>query len=394
MHKIGRRAFIKTAGKGAAALCLALPLKARAGERDKKADEGVRIIAVEEHFSTPGHLDLIRAIMEKRYSDPVVLAEEEYISSDAPFIPLMGNPETRDMVGRLMDTGEGRLQIMDRFGIDMQVLFLVSPGVQVLDADGATKLAEEMNNRLAKIVREHPSRFAGLACLAPQSPERAADELERAVTDLGLKGACINSHTKGEYLDDQKYRMIFQRAEKLNVPIYLHPRAPSPGMIKPHLGYPLLDSAMWGFGSETGLHAMRLICSGLFDEHEKLKIILGHLGEAIPFWMWRIENFWGKTPLSKKLKKTPRQYFKDNFAVSTSGMFSGPALEHVMKVVGVENIMFAVDYPFESPETAVTFISEAQISDGDKKKICHLNAERIFQTPGIMGSHVQASAKN
>lgn len=376
MLKIDRRSFIKTAGKGVAVLWLSSPLKTLAAGRT--ADEGVRIISVEEHFSTPGHLDLIRAIMEKRYSDPKVPAEEAYISSDAPFIPLMDNPETRAMVERLTDTGEGRRKIMDGFGIDMQVLSLVSPGVQFLDTDGAVKLSKEMNDRLAKIVREHPSRFAGLACLAPQSPEEAADELERAVKDLGLKGACINSHTKGEYLDDKKFRVIFQRAEKLDVPIYLHPRAPSPDMIKPLLDYPLLDSAMWGFGSETGLHAMRLICSGLFDEHEKLRIVLGHLGEAIPFWMWRIENFWEKTPLSKSLRKTPSQYFKDNFAVSTSGMFSKEALEYVMKVVGADNIMFAVDYPFESPETAVNFISDFQMSRQDREKICHLNAEKIF----------------
>jgi predicted TIM-barrel fold metal-dependent hydrolase len=260
----------------------------------------------------------------------------------------------------------------------MQVLSLVSPGVQFLDAGTATRLAKEMNDQLAKIVRDHPSRFAGLACLAPQSPERAADELERAVTDLGLKGACINSHTKGEYLDEKKYRVIFQRADRLKAPIYLHPRAPSSGMIEPHLGYPMLDSAMWGFGSETGLHAMRLICSGVFDEYENLKIVLGHLGEAIPFWMWRIENFWKITPISKSLKKTPSQYFRDNFAVSTSGMFSGPVLEYVMKVVGVDNIMFAVDYPFESPETAVKFISEFQMPRKDRENICHKNAERIF----------------
>jgi len=376
MPTIGRRAFIKIVGKGAAALWLTSPLKTLAGEG--KAKEGVRVISVEEHFSTPEHLDLLRSILENRYPDPAVLAEEANISSDAPFIPLMSNSETRAMVDRLMDTGEDRLAIMNRYGIDMQVLSLVSPGVQVLGAEDATKLATEMNNRLAKIVQDHPSRFAGLACLAPQSPEKAADELERAVADLGLRGACINSHTKGEYLDDKKYRVIFQRAEKLNAPIYLHPRAPSPGMIAPHLGYPLLDSAMWGFGSEAGLHAMRLICSGLFDEHPKLKIVLGHLGESIPFWMWRIENFWGKTPLAESLQRTPSQYFRENFAVSTSGMFSGPALEFVMKVVGADNILFAVDYPFESPETAVTFISGTQMSRQDREKICHLNAERIF----------------
>ena len=314
MGKIDRRSFMKITGTGAAALCLGLPLKSRAGEEGEKTKKDFRIITVEEHFSTPEHLDLIRAIMEKKYSNPKVIAEEEYISSDAPFIPMMDIQETRDMVDRLMDTGEGRLEVMNKFDIDMQVLSLVSPGVQVLDANSATTLATEMNNRLSRIVSEHPSRFAGLACLAPQSPDKAADELERSVKELGLKGACINSHTKGEYLDHKKFRVIFHRASKLNVPIYLHPRAPSSEMIKPHLGYPLLDSAMWGFGSETGLHAMRLICSGIFDEYENLKIILGHLGEAIPFWLWRIDNFWGKTPLSKNLKKIPSRYFKDNYS--------------------------------------------------------------------------------
>ena len=378
MDRIGRRTFIKIAGKGAAVLFMGLPLKARAGEGGGKNKNDIRKITVEEHFSTPEHLDLIRAIMEKTYSDPKVIAEEEYISSDAPFIPLMVNQDTRDMVDRLMDTGEGRLRIMNGLGIDMQVLSLVSPGVQVFDTKNAIKLAEEMNDRLSRIVNEHPSRFSGLACLAPQSPDNAADELERAVKDLGLKGACVNSHTKGEYLDDKKFRVIFQRASKLNVPIYLHPRAPSSDMIKSHLGYPLLDSAMWGFGSETGLHAMRLICSGIFDEYENLKIILGHLGEAIPFWLWRIDNFWGKTPLSKNLKKIPSQYFKDNFAVSTSGMFSEKALNYVISVLGADNILFAVDYPFESPEEGVEFISKLKIDHNDKEKICHLNAERIF----------------
>lgn len=378
MNKISRRKFIKLAGQGAAMLSLGVPLKAAAKTEEEKPQKKFKTITVEEHFSTPEHLDLFRTIIEKTYSDPDVIAEEAYIASDVPFIPMMNMPETREVVNRLLDTGEGRIQIMDSLGIEMQILSLVSPGVQVFEADRATSLAKEMNDKLSRIVKDHPTRFAGLACLAPQSPDEAADELERAVKDLGMKGASINSHTKGEYLDDKKYRVIFERANSLNVPIYLHPRAPSSDMIKPLLGYPMLDSAMWGFASETGLHAMRLICSGLFDEYTQLRIVLGHLGEAIPFWMWRIENFWKKTPLSEKLNKTPKQYFIDNFAISTSGMFFEPALTYVLSVLGADNILFAVDYPFEEPEVAMNFMEKASIDQNDKQKICHLNAERIF----------------
>jgi 5-carboxyvanillate decarboxylase len=335
-------------------------------------------IAVEEHFSTVEHLDNLRAILEKTYANSEVIDEERFIVSDAPFLPIMDDPHVRGMIDCLVDIGEGRVQVMNRCGIDMQVLSLVSPGVQVFDADMGTKMAKEMNDRLSRTVNEHPTRFAGLAALALHNPNEAADELERSVTDLGLKGVCIFPHTKGEYPDAKKYWLIFERAHKLGVPIYLHPRAPSPSMIKPYLDYPFLDNAMLGFAADTGLCAMRLICSGLFDEYPQLKIVLGHLGEAIPFWLWRIDNHWQKSPLSQELKKTPSQYFKDNFVVTTSGMFSEPALMYTLSILSADNILFAVDYPMESSEEAVQFMQKAPIDYHDKEKIYHLNAKRIF----------------
>ena len=337
-----------------------------------------KVIAVEEHFATVEYLDNLRAILEKTYANSKVIDEERFIVSDAPFLPMMDTPHVREMIDHLIDTGEGRVQVMDRCGIDMQVLSFLSPGVQVFDAATGTKMAEGINDRLSRIVSEHPTRFAGLASLALQNPNEAADELERSVTELGLKGACIFPHTKGEYLDEKKYWVVFERAHRLGVPIYLHPRGPSPDIIKPYLDYPFLDSAMWGFAADTGLCAMRLICSGLFDEYPQLKIVLGHLGEAIPFWLWRIDNMWQRSPLSQELKKAPSHYFKDNFVISTSGMFSEPALLYSLSAVGADNILFALDYPMESPEEAIQFMLAAPISHNDREKIFHQNAERVF----------------
>jgi len=336
----------------------------------------------EEHFSTRDHLEKMLSIYEKRYPVPEVIEQEKYILSDAPFLSSMtSNAGTSTMMSRLCDIGIGRLDAMDQYGIDTQVVSLVSPGVQVFDASAGTNLAREYNNQLAAATKDHPKRFAGLACIAPQNPKDAADELERTVREFGFRGCLINSHTKGEYLDDKKYWVIFERAQKLDVPIYLHPRAPSPEMMKPFTGYPetMLDSAMWGFTAEAALHSMRLICSGLFDEFPRLKIVIGHLGETIPYLINRIDNRYSVTPFPKKLKKLPGQYFRENFLVSTSGMNEDPApLILAISVLGADNIMFAVDYPMEDAGVAVRFIDNAPISDKDREKICHLNAERVF----------------
>jgi 2,3-dihydroxybenzoate decarboxylase len=335
----------------------------------------MRKIAVEEHFTTEEHLDHLNAIIEKKYPVTEVIQEEKILSYEVPFLV----PSRREeAVNRLLDIGEARVNQMDKDGIDVQVLSLVSPGIQVFDAPTGTALAKKINNRLSEAVSQYPERLAGFASLAPQNPGEAADELERAVIDLGLKGACINSHTKGEYLDEKKYWVIFERAEKMGVPIYIHPRSPSPEMIKPYLDYPMLTTAMIGFAAEVSLHALRLISSGLFDAFPRLNIILGHLGEALPYWLWRLDNIYLRAPAPEKLSKAPSEYFKDNFFVTTSGMFWQPPLLCSYLALGAEKILFAVDYPMESNEVAVKFMEEVTICDSDKEKIYHRNAEQLF----------------
>lgn len=287
---------------------------------------------------------------------------------------------------KLTDQGEGRIKEMDEFGIDLQVLSLSFPGVELFDAQEGTSMAKAVNNDLYEVINRYPERFAGLATLAPQAPEEAANELERAVTELGMKGAMINGNVQGEFLDDQKYWVIFEAAQNLDVPIYIHPKMPPADMIKPYLAYPGLASAMAGFAAEASLHAMRLICSGVFDKYPDLKIILGHLGEALPFWLWRLDSRLQEEkgdPASASfyeyLKKNPSQYFKENFYVTTSGMFWEPVLKFVCSVLGADRVLFAVDYPYESSKIASQFIESAKIDDGDKAKICHLNAEKLLK---------------
>lgn len=380
-----RRKFLQVAGLSAAALSVA-DLQRQAGAETTPAKtqttKRYRRIGVEEHFSTPEQMDLMRAILEKKYASREVVEQERYMLADAPFLAAPANsPMLQKSMATLYDVGAGRLAVMDQYGIDLQLVSLVSPGVQVFEAATATRLARKYNDHLASLVREHPTRFAGLTALAPQTPEAAADELERGVRDLKFKGGIIDSHTKGEYLDEKKYWVIFERAQKLGVPIYLHPRGPSPLMMAAFEGHPMLTSATWGFGADTGLHAMRLISSGIFDQLPKLKIVLGHLGETIPFQLERIDNRWAAVSRAggvKKLQKMPSQYFKEHFVVSTSGMFTHPQLLLTMAVLGVDSVMFAVDYPMEEPQEAVTFMDTAPISEEDKEKIYHRNAERVF----------------
>ncbi|MFC1893910.1 amidohydrolase family protein [Chloroflexota bacterium] len=341
-------------------------------------------IAFEEHFTTEEQLGYLQSILEKSYPVPEVIETEKNLGIDVRWVSaskysssLSATSSIRD---KLLEVGEQRLREMDESGIDMQVLSLTSPGVQMLDASTGTTLAKRINDKLSRIVREYPERFAGLAALAPQNPREAADELQRAVQELGLKGASINSHVKGEYLDDKKYWVIFETAEKLGVPIYIHPRAPSPDMIKPYLTYPALATAMCGYGAEVLLHTLRLILSGVFDKYPRLMIILGHLGEALPFWLWRIDNRWAKrSPSSKDCSKKPSEYARDNFYITTSGMFSQPALLCSNLALGADRILFAVDYPYESNKEAVAFIESIPICDSDKEKISHLNAERVLK---------------
>jgi len=288
------------------------------------------------------------------------------------------------------DLIEKRLSDMDKANLDMQVLSsFLKPEVQISKTE-ATSWSINMNNNLSKVVEKYPKRFASFAALALQDPDAAAKELERAVKHLGFKGTLIGHEIRGSYLDNEKYSGLLETAEKLNVPIYIHATEPSPDTIKPYLDYPILRRGMWGFAAETGLHAMRLICSGIFNKYPDLKIILGHMGEGIPFWLWRIDSCWEKETLrpfdkkvgeefAKNFQKKPSQYFKDNFYVTTSGIFWQPALQVVYSALGADKILFAVDYPAESPAEAVHFMDSASICDTDKEKIFHFNAEKLLK---------------
>jgi 5-carboxyvanillate decarboxylase len=338
-------------------------------------------IAIEEHFSTEEHLDQFRLILKGEYPIREVMEAEPQFHAEVRWLPTSAHSmsEANALSSKVLEVGEQRIKEMDEEGIDMQILSLIAPGVQVFDAAAGTAMARKTNDALSKIVQKYPRKFAGLAAVAPQDPVGAADELERAVKELGLKGASINSHTKGEYLDARKYRIIFERAERLGVPIYIHPRVPSPDMSKPYLSYPVLASAMSGFSAEVSLHALRLIVSGLFDEHPEVKVIIGHLGEGLPFWLWRLDNRWLKMKQGMNINKKPSQYIKDNFFITTSGNFSIPAFLCAYLELGSDRILFAVDYPLESNQEAVQFMEALPICEYDKEIVCHLNAERLFK---------------
>ncbi len=284
--------------------------------------------------------------------------------------------------------GAGRFDIEQRFldmdeaGVDMQVLSVGVMGLCDLPPAEGTAMSKDMNNEIAEVVQQYPDKFAGLAAIAAQDPEPAADELERAVTKLGLKGVMINSHVQGEYLDEMKFRVLLERAAELKAPLYIHPNKPSPDMIKPYQKYPILEGACWGFAAETGLHAMRLICSGVFDQLPDLKIILGHMGESLPFWLWRMDNIWQRGGIDsgfKKTKKLPSEYIKENFYVTTSGMSWPTVIQFVCQALGAERVMFGVDYPLESSILAVQAVENTPIGDDDKERVFHLNAAELLR---------------
>ena len=279
---------------------------------------------------------------------------------------------------QLLDFDAGRLKVMDENEVDMHLLSQTAPGVQVFDADTAVGLAELANDRIAEAVRKHPTRFTALATVAPQDPKRAVLEMERAINRLGFKGFMINSHTNNEYLDQEKYWPILEAAAALDAPIYIHPRAPSDGMAEPFRDY-RLEAAVWGYGLEVGTHAVRLMMSGVFDRFENLKIVIGHMGEAVPFWLWRL-NYMGNPARGRSPQKLlPGEYFQKNFAITTSGVEDSIALRYCIDKIGIDNVMWAIDYPYQPTTPAVTWIDSAPLTEDERAKLCHRNAERIFK---------------
>ncbi|MFC1962482.1 amidohydrolase family protein [Chloroflexota bacterium] len=288
--------------------------------------------------------------------------------------------EPRQLWPKLLDLGEGRLKDMNEAGISMQVLSLYQPPhIQRLETSEAKTWARRTNDELSAAVRKYPDKFVGLAAIPVQSPNDAIEELERAVTKLGLKGVCIVSNAREEYFDNKKYWGIFEGAERLDVPIYLHPTHVSTAIASAYAGYEKLSGPPHGYNTEVSLHVMRLIYSGLFDRHPKLKFILGHMGEGLPFWLPRLDFAWMRTTQKPNIEKKPSEYLKRNFTINTSGMFFQPALICSYMALGADRIAFGVDYPPERNDLAVEFIKAAPICDSDKEKICHSNAEALFK---------------
>lgn len=335
-------------------------------------------IDIEAHFYTQEYQDYLLSRREIPRED----IHRGYVR--LWYAPDIWEPHGLEIEERLLDTGVSRLKIMEKAGIDMQVLSLSTPGCEQFGPAEGSYYAQKSNEALSKIIEKYPDRFIGLAALAPQSPEAAAKELERAVKELGLRGAKINSHVGDSYLDDKKYWPVFEVAEKLDIPIFLHPNSPSLSTIKPYTDYGFaLAGPTWGFGAEAALSTMRLLYSGLFDQYPRLKIILGHLGEGLVFWIYRVDfSFkkpWMEEEVRPRIKKAPSEYIRNNFFVCNSGMYSVPAFMNVFLELGADHMMFAADYPYENSQEASDFMGQVPISTTDKEKIQHGVAEKLFK---------------
>jgi predicted TIM-barrel fold metal-dependent hydrolase len=292
---------------------------------------------------------------------------------------------------RLLDFQDQRLRLMDASGVEIMIASLNAPAIQgIANATRAAEVARQANDILAQEVARRPDRFVGVAALPMQEPELAIGELKRCIRDLGFKGALVNGYSQVEdsnkpvHYDLLQYRPFWREVAALDVPFYLHPRPPMPGVSPLCEGHTWLFGPTWSFAAETGLHAMRLIGSGLFDEFPGLKIILGHLGEGLPFYIWRIDNRnnWMKAPHKYAAKKPVANYFRANFYITTSGHFSTPALIDSIAEIGADRVMFSVDYPFEDFSDAADWFDHAAINEADRRAIGRTNAMRLFKLGG------------
>jgi 2,3-dihydroxybenzoate decarboxylase len=318
-------------------------------------------IAFEEHFSLPETLEDSRTFAG-------------------------GSGKWEEFARQILDIGEERLEGMDRNGIECAIISLNAPAIQaILDTRKAIDVAKRANDHLANAIARYPKRFAGFAALPMQDPDAAARELIRCVKEFGFKGALVNGFTQKDvadsaiYYDIPAYRSFWATVAELDVPFYLHPRTPIPARAQPYEGHPWLMSSPWGFAVETSIHALRLCGSGLFDEIPNLKIVIGHLGENIPFGLWRIDARMRFSPRGYKGKRYLGEYFRDHFYVTTSGNFCDPSFMCALVVMGVDRMFFSADYPFETMEDAANWFDKTPISDEQRLQIGRTNAIRLFK---------------
>ena len=312
---------------------------------------------------------------------PLIIALEEHYFDAEIASHFLGRDVPPEIRKRLDDLGELRIKEMDEAGINVQVLSQGAPALQRVDAVTAVPLAVRANDRLKATIDAHPDRFAGFAVLPTADPQAAADELERCVTKLGFKGAMIHGLTNGVFFDDKRFWPICERAQALDVPLYLHPAMPHPAVIEAYYkdyakDFPTILNAGWGFTVETATQGLRMVLSGVFDAYPRLKIILGHLGEGLPFSLWRIDDSLSR-PGNKQVHF--RETFREHFWVTTSGNFSTPALLCTMMEMGADRIMFSVDWPFAENTPGTKWLNELQISTEDKVKMQSGNAKRLLK---------------
>ena len=366
-NPITRRGFLELASTALVSAGLAAKANAEVYAAHRQAatpapDPGVSSangkIALEEHFT-------LREIIE-----------DSYAVKDLP-------PETRS---KILDIGPGRLADMDRGGLELCILSLSAPGIQsVPNTSQAIALARRANDHLAENIAKNPNRLKGFAALPMQDPQMAAQELTRCVRELGFKGALVNGFSQvgstdsAVFYDLPQYRHFWATVQDLDVPFYLHPRLPLETRQQAYEGHAWLAGSPWGFAVETSIHALRLMGSGLFDEYPKLKIILGHLGEAIPHGIWRVDNRIRRSSLTLKAQRPLASYLHENFYITTSGNFRTQALTDVILEVGADRVLYSVDYPYEDVVEAQTWLDHCAISDPDRIKIAHANARKFFR---------------
>lgn len=321
----------------------------------------MRTITLEEHYASPGFMQGPGRQLEERARTP-------------------GNP-VAGVIGNLCDVGDGRIALMDAAGIDVQVLSLTSPGTEQIEPSEALAIAREANDFLVSGIRKHPSRFSGFAALPTAMPDAAAAELERTVREYGFKGALINGHIRGRYLDDRFFWPILERAEALNVPIYIHPTQPPQPVIDASYGgfapavTDMLAGAGWGWHIETAVHVIRMILGGVFDQFPRLQLVIGHLGEGLPFMLQRLDIM----PVAMtKLRRPISAYLRENIHYTFSGFNFTPTFLDLLLQVGVDRIMFSADHPYASMEQARAFLEKLPVSTADRERIAHGNAERLF----------------
>lgn len=308
---------------------------------------------------------------------------------DIGFASLMGyflgssHPQPQSVVTRLQDAAEARIADMDATGIDHQVLALTAPGTQVLDAAEGIAIARLANDRLSSIVQAHPSRFSALAAVSYEDVDAAVSELRRGVSELGLKGLILNDHIRGGYIDHPRFAPLLAELEALDVPIYLHPNTPPDSMITPYREAGL-DGAVHGFGASAGLHLLRIITSGVLDRHPRLRVVVGHLGEGLPFWLHRIDHMHAKQVASgryesiKPLRQAPSAYFSSQIWLTTSGMPWASAILFTRDVVGTDRVMYAMDYPYQFDIAEVDAQDALPISPKEKADFFEGIARRVF----------------